>query len=582
YRWRLLREKLLHHRSYTYKQPTMYLNNDRIFGYNLIKRSKYFHSVPIDQVIHLPKKEERIVVITSASIRFYDLREFKLTNEVILTKNKNALGTNFEQSFTRLAYASKIDIFIGWRPGGNTLWPLSRENLNYIGFPSTIKNKLIGVFSNSNSGTIISLELKSFNSQPDDCYWILFARHWQFQFTKIQLIPNRNYSQDCRLIVGWKYSAWLRCIQCDKHFSSIDYNGNYDDDDNEKLLESVNFQMFQKSAITHNSQITAVLFFSPLKILITGDACGTIKTWNMEQVQLTILHGHLGEIIHFSIHRWDLIRPHDFYSISPSFISISKDGLLKCWQFWQSNYAYSVDNSLKSFNLSEIISNYKTIHTTINEVDSRQTLMNLYSKVMSKTNCSLNTVHTIHDVIMNSNTGDIVLVGVHKNYDTCNIQQKCQEEYYMEHWTLSEPCSPLAEFPQIVKHISFMRLNDLYEMVTPEAYKSYSSTKCQNDNSINIAIVICEGKPGSVHLLSTLNGSILTSAICNDTIEDAVWHWMLEKLYVLQSNGTIAVFSTIVDRAAYFLCGHHLIIMQFIVVHFYFTQYTARTILNYF
>ncbi|KAH8862988.1 hypothetical protein KSF78_0002539 [Schistosoma japonicum] len=302
--------------------------------------------------------------------------------------------------------------------------------------------------------------------------------------------------------------------------------------------------MFQKSAITHNSQITAVLFFSPLQILITGDACGTIKTWNMEQVQLTILHGHLGEIIHFSIHRWDLIKPHDFYSISPSFISISKDGLLKCWQFWQSNYAYSVDNSLKSFNLSEIISNYKTIHTTINEVDSRQTLMNLYSKVMSKINCSLNTVHTIHDVIMNSNTGDIVLVGVHKNYDTCNIQQKYQEEYYMEHWTLSEPCSPLAEFPQIVKHISFMRLNDLYEMVTPEAYKSYSSTKCQNDNSINIAIVICEGKPGSVHLLSTLNGSILTSAICNDTIEDAVWHWMLEKLYVLQSNGTIAVFST--------------------------------------
>ncbi|KAK4475532.1 hypothetical protein MN116_000813 [Schistosoma mekongi] len=505
-------------------------------------------------------------------------------------------GTNFEQSFNRLAYASKIDIFVGWRPGGNTLWPLSRENLKNIGFPSTITNKLIGVFSYSSSGTIISLELKSFNSQPDDYYWILSARHWQFQFTKIQLMPNRcvpilvlkncipirgfptycegkstyftacpllktlletyefppnlisfeeNCSQDCRLIVGWKYSAWLHCMQCDKHFSSMDPNSHYNDDDNnEKLLKSVNFQMFQNSAITHNSQITAVLFFSPLKILITGDACGTIKIWNMQQVQLAILHGHLSEIIHFSIHKWDLIRPQNFYSTSPSFISISKDGLLKCWQFWQSNYIYSIDNSLKSFSLSEIISNCKTIHTTINEVDSRQTLMNLYSKVMSKTNSSSNTIHIIHDVIMKSNTGDIFLVGVYKNNDSYNIQQKCQEEYYIEHWTLSEPCSPLAEFPQIVKHISFMRLNDLYELVTPEAYKSYSSTKCRNDNSINIAIVICEGKPGSVHLLSTLNGSILTSAVCNDTIEDAVWHWMLEKLYVLQSNGTIAVFST--------------------------------------
>lgn len=44
---------------------------------------------------------------------------------VLNSSSENA----FSQSYNRLAYASKVDVFIGWKPGGNTLWPLSCENL---------------------------------------------------------------------------------------------------------------------------------------------------------------------------------------------------------------------------------------------------------------------------------------------------------------------------------------------------------------------------------------------------------------------------------------------------------------------
>uniref|UniRef100_A0A5K4FFM3 WD_REPEATS_REGION domain-containing protein n=2 Tax=Schistosoma mansoni TaxID=6183 RepID=A0A5K4FFM3_SCHMA len=590
-RWRLLRDRILQYKSYSYSQPSVYSNVDRIFGYSLLKRSASFSSCIIEQVLYLPRENGRIAIKTPSSIKVYDLKQFKLINEVLLTENENKNA--FSQSYNRLAYASKVDAFIGWKPGGNTLWPLSCENLENIGIPSTTKNQLIGVFSNFDSGSIFSLELKSFKTFSNDYCWIIFARHWQFQFTEIQLIPNKcvpvlilkNYisfsspscreelftkivtcpllktlletyefpsqlisfeekcSHNCQLLIGWKCSAWLRCMQFNRHFSSMSYNNDYDEND-AKLLEMINFQTFENSVINHQSQITAVLYISPLNILITGDKCGTIKTWNTDQVQLSILHGHLGEIIHFSAHRWDLIRPQKFYSTSPSFVSISKDGLMKCWQFWQSHYIYLKNDGSESLNLSRIVSDNGTTENTIKEVDSRQTLMNLYSKILSTKTSASNTVHTIHDITVKRDTGEIVLVGVCGDISSCKIHEKCQQEYYLEHWTISEPCSPMAEFPQIVKNISFIRLNDLYDIVNPAADKSSNLAEYQNDNSINIAVVICEGKPGSVHLLSTLNGSILTTAVCEDTVEDATWHWMLEKLFILQSNGDIAVFST--------------------------------------
>ncbi|CAH8612792.1 unnamed protein product [Schistosoma intercalatum] len=590
-RWRLIRDWILQYKSYSYNQPSIFPNIDRIFGYSLLKRSASFSSCIIEQVLYLPRENERIAIKTPSSIKFYDLKEFKLMNEVLLTENKNKNA--FSQSYNRLAYASKVDVFIGWKPGGNTLWPLSCENLENIGIPSTTKNQLIGVFSNFDSGSIFSLEIRSFKTFSNDYCWIIFARNWQFQFTEIQLIPNKcvpvlilkdctsfsfptcqeelftkimtcpllgtlletyefpselisfeeKCSHNCKLLIAWKCSAWLRCMQFNRYFSSISHNSDCDETDG-KLLETINFQTFENAMINHRSQITAVLYISPLNILITGDRCGTIKTWNTDQVQLSVLHGHLGEIIHFSSHRWDLIRPQKFYSTSPSFVSISKDGLMKCWQFWQSDYVYLKNDGSEFSNPSRIVSNNGTKENTIKEVDSRQTLMNLYSKVLSTKTSASHSVHTIHDITVKRDTGELFLVGVYEDINTCKIHEERQQEYYLEHWTISEPCSPMAEFPQTVKNISFIRLNDLYDIDNPKANKSSNLAEYQNDNSINIAVVICEGKPGSVHLLSALDGSILTTAICEDTVEDATWHWMLEKLFILQSNGDIAVFST--------------------------------------
>lgn len=43
------------------------------------------------QVLYLPRENERIAIKTPSSIKFYDLKEFKLMNEVLLTENKNSM-----------------------------------------------------------------------------------------------------------------------------------------------------------------------------------------------------------------------------------------------------------------------------------------------------------------------------------------------------------------------------------------------------------------------------------------------------------------------------------------------------------
>ncbi|CAH8645251.1 unnamed protein product [Heterobilharzia americana] len=365
--------------------------------------------------------------------------------------------------------------------------------------------------------------------------------------SKLISFEENSRNQNLRLLLGWKYSAWLRCIPYDKHFSSKHYGSNSDDDNN-NIVESIHLQMFQQTGIKHNSQITSVLFFSPLEILITGDVCGTIKTWNTDQVQLAIFQSHSGEISYFSTHRWDLVKPHKFHSISPSFVSVSRDGMIKCWQFWQSKCIYQ--NSNNTIKMPSV-NNFK--RSSMMEVDSRQALMNLYSNLLSQNTLSINQIHEVHDVLVKPHSGNIVLIGVRKVAETQTTQEEGHEEYYIEHWKLSEPCSPLAEFPQVVKHISLVELDDLYDVDTLEAHPADSYDIYQKQKSNGVAIIICDGKPGSIHLISTLNGSIMTTAVCEDSVEDAAWHWIMEKLYVLQKNGSIAVFSTC-SRPCNLLC----------------------------
>nr|CAH8870070.1 unnamed protein product [Trichobilharzia regenti] len=545
-RWKLIRDKIR-----KLKQSDQYISvakpySNRLFGYNLVKRSTSISTEQIEQISYVPDIKGRVVLVTSTSIKLYDLRDFSLTSELMIPMENENANRNPTPRYNRLAYASKMNLLIGWKPGGNSLFPLSVENFKNIGAPSTTKNPLVSVLSNSNSGSIISLELKSFSLFPNDepcdkeseqtvsCPLLRkLLENYEFPSKLISFEENSN--QNLRLLLGWKYSAWLRCIPCDDHFTSKYYDCGCDDD--EKIFKSVDLKKFQQTAINHNSQISSVLFFTPLEILITGDICGTIKTWNIDQVQLAVFHSHLNEIIHFSTHRWDLIRPHSSQHISPSFISISRDGTMKCWQFWQSQCINPGDNQL----ISDDVQTNGTVRdvqtNSMMEVDSRKALMNLNSSILLENKYS----HEVCGVCVKQHTGNIVLIGVKTKGDW---KSESQTEYYLEHWTLSEPSSPLAEFPQTVRHISFVQLDEVYNVDDLELQQPNDCNQVEKADSINIAVVVCDGKPGSIHLISIPTGSIITTAICEDSAEDAVWHWMLEKLFVLQSNGTIAVFST--------------------------------------
>lgn len=111
---------------------------------------------------------------------------------------------------------------------------------------------------------------------------------------------------------------------------------------------------------------------------------------------------------------------------------------MKCWQFWQSDYVYLKNDGSEFSNPSRIVSDNGTKENTIKEVDSRQTLMNLYSKVLSTKTSASHSVHTIHDITVKRDTGELFLVGVYEDINSCKIHKERQQEYYLEHWTISE------------------------------------------------------------------------------------------------------------------------------------------------
>ncbi|KAF5397099.1 hypothetical protein PHET_10118 [Paragonimus heterotremus] len=75
-----------------------------------------------------------------------------------------------------------------------------------------------------------------------------------------------------------------------------------------------------------------------------------------------------------------------------------------------------------------------------------------------------------------------------------------------------------------------------------------------SDHTCQMVVLIqCVGSPGSVHLMSVPQYELLTTAVCADSITDAVWYWPLERLFVLQQNRKLGVFST-AGRPCSLLC----------------------------
>ncbi|CAH8616899.1 unnamed protein product [Heterobilharzia americana] len=560
-RWKSIKNKILNlNLSGPYENVPRPIRS-RIFGYNFHRRSSCFPAGRVEQIVYLSGENDRVILVTNSMIKLYDLTDFTLINEKMIPV-ENTNDRNARPLYNRLSYAAKMNVLIGWKPGGNTLFPLSCENFQNIGFPSATRNPLIGLFSNLDSGSVVSLELMSSASLSNDPSGIIFSRHWQFHFTDTKLVPDKYVPilmlQSCvpsKRSPEYTKEMSIQIISCPllrKLLETYEFPS--------KLIsfeEIVEIRIFVYYLVGSTQlgcdayrmiNISVLNITESIRILITGDVCGTIKTWNTDQVQLAIFQSHSGEISYFSTHRWDLVKPHKFHSISPSFVSVSRDGMIKCWQFWQSKCIYQ--NSNNTIKMPSV-NNFK--RSSMMEVDSRQALMNLYSNLLSQNTLSINQIHEVHDVLVKPHSGNIVLIGVRKVAETQTTQEEGHEEYYIEHWKLSEPCSPLAEFPQVVKHISLVELDDLYDVDTLEAHPADSYDIYQKQKSNGVAIIICDGKPGSIHLISTLNGSIMTTAVCEDSVEDAAWHWIMEKLYVLQKNGSIAVFSTC-SRPCNLLC----------------------------
>ncbi|KAA3680700.1 uncharacterized protein DEA37_0014976 [Paragonimus westermani] len=115
----------------------------------------------------------------------------------------------------------------------------------------------------------------------------------------------------------------------------------------------------------------------------------------------------------------------------------------------------------------------------------------------------------------------------------------------LECWKAIQLTRPFLRFPESINHISvvYSRENDeitCYQKISDRIYQM-------------VVLIQCVGSPGSVHLMSVPQYELLTTAVCADSVTDAVWYWPLERLFVLQQNRKLGVFST-AGRPCSLLC----------------------------
>ncbi|CAH8645266.1 unnamed protein product [Heterobilharzia americana] len=142
-RWKSIKNKILNlNLSGPYENVPRPIRS-RIFGYNFHRRSSCFPAGRVEQIVYLSGENDRVILVTNSMIKLYDLTDFTLINEKMIPV-ENTNDRNARPLYNRLSYAAKMNVLIGWKPGGNTLFPLSCENFQNIGFPSATRNPLIG------------------------------------------------------------------------------------------------------------------------------------------------------------------------------------------------------------------------------------------------------------------------------------------------------------------------------------------------------------------------------------------------------------------------------------------------------
>ncbi|KAF6779172.1 hypothetical protein AHF37_02013 [Paragonimus kellicotti] len=284
--------------------------------------------------------------------------------------------------FVPLNLIITANLLVGWKPNGNFLIPICHKSFKVKGPQTSTTGTLLNVLPNEATGGVLSIEYV-FNSTLANGHRysqakssIMFiACSWGFRYTKNELLPgptillftlpflttgstvsatpiadgctacpiltqmltNGRYpdsqisvnigpSHSTRLLVAWKYEAWLHQLPSHELYFAKPVNSNW-------RFSIPKSPLSNNSRWLHEHEITAVLMFVPLNLIITGDCSGCIKVWNDTFRQLAVLNNHFCEITHLVVSPVSQSVVDTQTNKITGFVSVDQTGVMKSWQF---------------------------------------------------------------------------------------------------------------------------------------------------------------------------------------------------------------------------------------------------------
>ncbi|KAF8565769.1 hypothetical protein P879_09014 [Paragonimus westermani] len=281
-----------------------------------------------------------------------------------------------------VTFASQANLLVGWRPNGNCLTPICHKSFKVKGPQTRTSGALLNVLPNEATGGVLSIEYV-FNSTSINGHGhsqaktsiSFIACSWGFHFTRnellagpsvllftlpgltsgsktsalptvngyaacpvlTQMLTNGRYpdsqisidvgpSHSTRLLIAWKYEAWLHQLPAHALYFAKPANSN-------SRFDVRNSQLSNNARWLHQHEITAVLMFVPLNLSITGDCSGCIKVWDDMFRQLAVLNNHLCEITHLVVSPLSQTVADTQTNSMTGFVSVDQTGVMKSWQF---------------------------------------------------------------------------------------------------------------------------------------------------------------------------------------------------------------------------------------------------------
>ncbi|KAF7260098.1 hypothetical protein EG68_02448 [Paragonimus skrjabini miyazakii] len=485
-----------------------------------------------------------------------------------------------------VTFASQANLLVGWKPNGKFLIPVCHKSFKVRGPQTSTSGTLLNVLPNEATGGVLSIEYV-FNSTSSNGHVhsqtkssiSFIACSWGFRYTKNELLPgptvllftlpvlangstvsviptadgcaacpiltqmltNGRYpdsqisvtvgpSHSTRLLVAWKYEVWLHQLPVHELYFAKPANSN-------SRFSIPSSHLSNNSGWLHEHEITAVLMFAPLNLIITGDCSGCIKIWDDIFRQLAVLNNHLCEITHLVISPLSQSVADTQKNNTTGFASVDQTGVMKSWQFNKWCHLYCpTEERIRTKTGDE--KSGQDLPISVNEVDTVHVFETCETQRSEIRNVSRSSVDILK-LFMSQDGRCLTILGSRPTKSTidANITLEC--------WKAIELTRPFLRFPESISHISvaYSREND-----EVNCYEKMSDYICQM-----VVLIRCVGSPGSVHLMSVPQYELLTTAVCTDSITDAVWYWPLERLFVLQQNHKLGVFST-ADRPCSLLC----------------------------